>query len=95
MWHHLLINNKIETGLVSEKIMKDLQSFMLLAKNPNLCIFSRFDKITRETHIYFAPGTESIAQNHGAQSCKAPSQDEVGKVFAGNVTEAIIDSFFR
>lgn len=94
MWHHLLIDNKIEAGLVSEKIIKDLQSFMLLAKTPNICVFSRFDKTTRKTHIYFAPGTESIALKRGAQSCKPPSRDEVGKVFAGNAIDSVVNSFF-
>jgi len=95
MWHYLLIDSRAKVSLVSDKIIKDLQLFMLITKNPKLCVFSRFDKTMRKTHIYFPPGTESIAQKHNAQSCKPPLRNEVGEVLAGDTTDTVVNSFFR
>lgn len=90
-WHYLYIEDHNEAFHTEKKIMDEYTALFLLAKQDNLCIFSRLSE-TGGTHFYFAPGTEAIAKKHKAIPCKKPSRQEVGGLTCGDQTR--VESLF-
>jgi hypothetical protein len=90
MWYYLYIEDYIQASIVSKQLMDELFALMVFTKNPSLCIFSRRDSKSGGEHIYFAPGTETIAKKHNAKSCERPSRQDAGTLIAGN--QAVVDS---
>ena len=84
MWYYLFSENNITTTTID--IQESLFVLSAATKNSDLALFSKYDIDTGNVHLYFSPGTESVAKSFGAIPCGKPSTDQVGKIIFGDQT---------